>query len=169
MSPMGDSALEIRLLEPEQRDVALALRLHPHQLDWVPDVADSLALVDRHDNADPWLFWVGDVAVGFCAVTHGGATSSIGGFLVDRDHQGKGYGKAALALVVADTFRSQAKCDSILLTVREGNDPARQLYEGFGFVATERWHRGERIFSLTRAQARKALDRLQAKPKDATP
>ncbi|MEZ4647378.1 MAG: GNAT family N-acetyltransferase [Candidatus Eisenbacteria bacterium] len=163
MSLPGSGALEIRRLEPEQRGIALSLRLHPHQLDWVPDAADSLALVDRHDNADPWLFWVGDVPVGFCAVTHGGATSSIGGFLVDREHQGKGYGKSALAQVVAETFRSQPRCKTILLTVREGNDPARQLYEGFGFVATERWHRGERIFSLSRAEARKALDAFNSR------
>ena len=155
MTRPGEAALQIRRLGPQEREIALSLHLHPHQLDWVPEVELSLALVDRHTNADPWLFWVGDVAVGFCAVTHGGSTSSIGGFLVDRDHQGKGYGKAALALVVGETFRSQFKCRRILLTVREGNDPARHLYEGFGFVATERWHRGERIYSLTRGEARR--------------
>jgi diamine N-acetyltransferase len=155
MTRPGEAALQIRRLEPQEREIALSLRLHPHQLDWVPEVELSLALIDRHTNSDPWLFWVGDVAVGFCAVTHGGATSSIGGFLVDCEYQGKGYGKAALAQVVDETFRSQAKCRTILLTVREGNGPARRLYEGYGFVATERWHRGERIYSLTRGDARR--------------
>lgn len=158
MMPAGESeALRIRRLEPHEREVALSFRLHPHQVDWVPEVGFSLALIDRHADSDPWLFWVGDTAVGFCAVTHGGTTSSLGGFLVDRDQQGKGYGKAALALVVRETFATRPRCRSILLTVREGNDPARRLYEGFGFVATERWHRGERVYSLSRGEARRAL------------
>ena len=155
MTRPGEPAVTIRRLEPGEREIALSLRLHPHQHDWVPEVDLSLALVDRHANSDPWLFWVGEVAVGFCAVTNGGTTSSIGGFLVDSEYQGRGYGRAALALVVDETFRSQPKCRRILLTVREGNDPARRLYEGFGFVATDRWHRGERIYSLTRAEARR--------------
>lgn len=156
MTPPAEAVLTIRRVEPHEREVALGLRLHEHQLDWVPDVAVSLALIDRHADSDAWLFWAQDVAVGFCAVTHGGTTSSLGGFLVDREHQGKGYGRAALALVVRATFDSRPRCRSILLTVREGNDPARHLYERFGFVATERWHRGERVYALSRGEARRA-------------
>lgn len=155
MTAPGEPELQVRRLQPQERELALSLHVHPHQLDWVPEVELSLSLVDRHANSDPWLFWVGDVAVGFCAVTHGGATSSIGGFLIDCDHQSRGYGKTALAQVVEATFRSQPKCRRILLTVREGNDAARHLYEGFGFIATERWHRGERIYSLSRGEARR--------------
>ena len=146
----GVTVRQLRL--PDEREIALDLRVDPHQEDWVPPVDLSLALVDRHPDSEPWLFLHNDTPIGFCAVTHGNDSSSIGGFLVAREYQGKGYGRAALELVVEAIFGRRAKVNEILLTVREGNDAARRLYERFGFVATARWHRGERIYALSREE-----------------
>lgn len=69
-------------------------------------------------------------------------------FMIDRRYQGKGLGKAALALIVK-TMKAQYGCDKIYLTTEPTNARGKHVYEGFGFRATgERWD-GEDVFCLT--------------------
>lgn len=56
---------------------------------------------------------------------------------IDERYQGKGYGKAATKAVL-DAMRKDGRYSRVDLCYIEGNEAARRLYEGFGFVETER-------------------------------
>jgi len=56
---------------------------------------------------------------------------------IDERYQGKGYGKAATQLVL-DAMKQDGKYSKVVLCYIEGNDAAKKLYEGFGFVETDR-------------------------------
>ncbi len=56
---------------------------------------------------------------------------------IDWRYQGRGYGKAAIRLVL-DAMRRDGKYDKVILCYVEGNDAVKHLYERFGFVETDR-------------------------------
>jgi diamine N-acetyltransferase len=53
-------------------------------------------------------------------------------FLIDRRHQGKGYGRSGLKLVI-DDLASRPDCSVIGLRYHHANVAAQKLYESFGF------------------------------------
>ena len=56
---------------------------------------------------------------------------------IDERYQGKGYGRAATSLVL-DAMKKDGKYSKAVLCYIEGNDAAKKLYEGFGFVEIDR-------------------------------
>ncbi len=52
---------------------------------------------------------------------------------IDKRYQGKGYGKAAVGLVL-DTMKDEGKYQKVSMCYVEGNDASRNLFEQFGFV-----------------------------------
>jgi len=56
---------------------------------------------------------------------------------IDEKFQGRGYGKAATKLVL-DNMKNDGKYSRVILCYIEGNDAAKNLYEGFGFTEIER-------------------------------
>ena len=56
---------------------------------------------------------------------------------IDQRYQGKGYGKAATKAVL-EAMKQDGKYSKVDLCYIEGNDAAKKLYEGFGFVEIDR-------------------------------
>ncbi|MBU3128335.1 GNAT family N-acetyltransferase [Clostridium tagluense] len=52
--------------------------------------------------------------------------------MIDKNHQGKGYGKFALKLLINHII-SEYKCDEIYLSILKDNVNAQRLYEEFNF------------------------------------
>ena len=57
--------------------------------------------------------------------------------LIDERFQGKGYGTTATKLVL-DRMKEDGRYHKVVLCYIEGNDAAKKLYEGFGFVEIDR-------------------------------
>ena len=68
-------------------------------------------------------------------------------YMIDIDHQGKGYGQAALPVVVEEIQR-QYGCTGIYLTLEKENRRAVHIYEKFGFRPTGETDEGEDIYYL---------------------
>ena len=66
-----------------------------------------------------------------------GAAYIFSELLIDEQYQSRGYGKAATKLVL-DCMRADGRYDQVVLCYIEGNEAAKRLYEGFGFVETDR-------------------------------
>jgi diamine N-acetyltransferase len=64
--------------------------------------------------------------------------------MVDRAHQGKGYGRAALRLVL-DSIASERRGEDVFLSTVPHNAVARRLYESLGFRDTGRVEHGEAV------------------------
>ena len=56
---------------------------------------------------------------------------------IDEKFQGKGYGRAATKLVL-DNMKKDGKYNKVILCYIDGNKAAQKLYQGFGFVETDR-------------------------------
>lgn len=56
-------------------------------------------------------------------------------FFIDKRYQGRGYGKAALLLVL-DKMREEGRYKRVSVTYQERNVAAMRLYESVGFVHT---------------------------------
>lgn len=67
--------------------------------------------------------------------------------MVDRNHQGKGYGRAATEAVV-ERLRAEPGCRQVLLSVNPANKGAQALYESIGFVKTGEVSHGEEVMRL---------------------
>ena len=52
---------------------------------------------------------------------------------IDKRYQGKGYGKAAVGLVLK-AMKEEGKYPKVSMCYVEGNDASRKLFEQFGFV-----------------------------------
>ncbi|MFW5748139.1 MAG: GNAT family N-acetyltransferase [Chloroflexota bacterium] len=72
----------------------------------------------------------------------------IGRLMIDSDHQGKGYGRAALMAILAH-LKAANQCGQIFLSVEPENTIARALYESAGFVSTGRIEHDELVYEYT--------------------
>lgn len=133
---------------------AIALDVHPEQRAFTPSVAVSLAKAYiQPDGAvyDPVAVYAGQTMVGFYSFIYYPGNMqyvSIGGFLIDRAHQGKGYGRAALADFLTNVSHHYPECSAVFLTVNPQNEVAVRLYTRFGFVKTGDVMVGEEIMRL---------------------
>ncbi len=56
-------------------------------------------------------------------------------FMIDYRHQGNGYGKSALKVIIDEMFRCY-QCDKIYLSTEPSNGRGKHIYESAGFVLT---------------------------------
>lgn len=88
---------------------------------------------------------VGFVMYGFDATENAYCISRL---MVDKAHQGKGYGKQAMALVVADIRAQSPARPVVYISFEPHNTAARTLYERLGFVPDGREEDGETVYRL---------------------
>lgn len=128
-------------LEPvtaENRAGVLALELLPEQAGFVESVAQCLEEADAHRNWRPVGIYHGEDLVGFAMYGRFPWESFPFGrlwldrFLIDYRFQGRGYGRAALALLLA-RLGGRYPRRRIYLSVTPGNRAAARLYQSFGF------------------------------------
>ncbi len=68
--------------------------------------------------------------------------------MIDAAHQGRGHGKAAMALIVEEVRRQRPGATELVLSHVPGDGGPGAFYEALGFVDTGRVHEGERVLSL---------------------
>lgn len=68
----------------------------------------------------------------------------IEGYMIDRDFQGKGYGKNAL-IKLMDLLENHIKCEEIRLTNVLENLRAKKLYENLGFETSGKFIDGKEL------------------------
>ena len=76
------------------------LELAPDQSDLVADNLYSIAESKFDPDARPRAVYAGDEPVGFLMYDASDGEALIYRFMIDRRHQGKGYGRAALVLAI---------------------------------------------------------------------
>lgn len=68
-------------------------------------------------------------------------------FMIDVDHQNRGYGAQALPVVIEEMYRAYGRRD-IYLTVEQANERAVRMYEKFGFRFTGEMDYDEAVYIL---------------------
>ena len=147
--------VSLRPLDESNRGAAVALRVAPGQERFVSRVADSLAEAAEHPGAHAVqrLIYDGDTPVGFVMWA-----DEVDGpdylpqylwkLMIDARHQRRGYGTAALNLVV-EQFRGR---EVITTSAGQGEGSPIPFYERYGFVRTGEVHDGEVVLQLRRRE-----------------
>ncbi|MES0129720.1 GNAT family N-acetyltransferase [Mesorhizobium sp. M0029] len=142
---------DIRLVSVTGANRALvaALELAADQMDFVASNAESLDEAETDGDARPRVVMAGDRVVGFLMyeAPQDDDEARIYRFMIDRVHQGQGYGKAALREVLDEIMRL-GHISHVSICYEPGNEAARRLYRAAGFVEEGPDEDGEMIADL---------------------
>ncbi len=146
------STVILRDVTPANRKAVLALALAEDQEDLVSSNAESLDDARWNRDARPRAVYAGDTLVGFLMYdapddADEPETATIYRFMIDKAHQHKGYGRAALQCAI-DEIRQVPGIRKVLILYVPGNDVARQFYASLGFVEIGEDEDGEMIAEL---------------------
>jgi diamine N-acetyltransferase len=132
-------SISFRPVTRENCEEALKLQVSPEQMKFAPSVAESLAsaYIKPWDEAlDPFVICVDDQLVGLFYISYTPDSKDnywIGGFIIDRKFQGRGYGRRALREMLSFVPTVHPNCQEIKLTVEKENLTAQKLYRSLGF------------------------------------
>jgi len=125
------------------RGAVEALRVAPGQERYVSGVAESIREAEEYPGAHAiqWALYDGDTPVGFVMVADEVDDPEyvphyLWKLLIDARHQRKGYGTAALDLVVG-YFRGRPGVEALTTSAREGEGSPIPFYERYGFRRVE--------------------------------
>lgn len=145
--------VELRDVTADNRQAVASLALAPDQEDLVASNAESLREARSDPDARPRAVYAGGRVVGFLMYDAGEPDDElrealIYRFMIDRNHQGKGYGRVALALAI-DEIRAIGGVSKISISYMPDNPTAKPFYASFGFVEAGVDEDGEMIAELT--------------------
>ena len=144
--------VELKDVTAENRKAVAALELDPAQEDLVASNPESLAEARFDRDARPRAVYAGGCVVGFLMYDAGAADEEpreavIYRFMIDRRHQGKGYGRAALARAL-DEIRAIPRVRRVSISYMPDNPVAKPFYGSFGFVEVGLDEDGEMLAEL---------------------
>ena len=119
-------------------DEVLALKVREDQRRFVSSNAESLAQAYVYqDNAFPFAVYDDEEIVGFIMMGYYEVKAyyTLWKFLIDKNHQHKGYGRKALELGIA-FLKDNYQVKEIYTGVAPGNHIAKSLYLSMGFAET---------------------------------
>ena len=131
------AGVSLRSVDAENWRACAALEVAHEQRDFVMPVSYYLALCHYGDVWHPLAICRGAEVVGFVmwAVDPSDRSGWLGGLTIDRRHQGRGYGSAAVEAVLR-RLRDEHGCSSAALSYSPPNVRARKLYASLGFQET---------------------------------
>lgn len=128
----------LKEISKDNLDEVLSLSVAEHQKLYVSTTADSLAQAYVYrDTAFPFAIYAEEKAVGFIMLGYYESRKqyTLWKFLIDKEHQGKGYGKEALRQGIA-YLKERFDVKEVYTGVSLGNEAAKGLYKSVGFMET---------------------------------
>lgn len=136
--------VQLKPVTKENLDAVLALRVKENQKGFVSSTAESLAQAYVYaETAYPFAVCDYDEVVGFIMMGYYEAKQyyTLWKLLIDRDRQGRGYGRKALEAGI--TFlRERFGAEEIYTGVLPENSAAKRLYRSAGFAGTGLFENG---------------------------
>lgn len=141
--------MTLREITPDNYRAIFALKVAPGQEGFVANNVYSLAQAKVFAAAVPLAIYAEDTPVGFVMYTPEDAGKfSIWRYMIGAEHQQKGYGRAALKVVLNHLSTQNPACREVVLSYEPANTVAARLYASFGFVETGEVDDGELVASL---------------------
>jgi diamine N-acetyltransferase len=146
----GPMNITLRPVTWENFSAVIALTVTAEQADFVAPNVHSIAEAYLEPTWTPLAIYAGDDLVGFTQFGRDDETGRwwLMRYMIDAMYQGKGYGTAALRMVI-DLMVERHGCDEIFLDYSLGNDVAARLYARIGFVPTGEVQGGEIMTRLS--------------------
>ena len=130
--------VELKEITADNLDDVLNLKVAEHQTSYVSFTAHSLAQAYVYrETAFPFAIYDDDIMVGFIMLGYYEARNqyTLWKFLIDEQHQNKGYGREALKLGIA-YLKDRFDAKEVYTGVSLGNEAAKHLYSSVGFQVT---------------------------------
>lgn len=130
-------------LQPITKDnwfKAISLRVREDQVNFVASNAVSLAQLNFLENFNAKGIYLGEEMIGFAlyGIDEDDHEYWIYRMMIDQKHQGYGYGKEAIQLVIDDIKTiKEDRHQTITLSYEPANEHARRIYEKMGFEKVE--------------------------------
>jgi diamine N-acetyltransferase len=129
--------VSLREVTAETVRAICALDVRPEQRQYV--ATNALSIAQAYFQPRAWFraIYAGDTPVGFVMLDDDPEKQEyfLWRLMIDADHQGKGYGRRALDLVV-DHVRSRPGARELRSSYVEGDDGPAEFYRSYGFVET---------------------------------
>ncbi len=148
---MAQENITLREITKENIRAILRLAVHRDQERYVATNGNSIA--EAHVEPHAWFraIYADETPIGFILmyihVEEG--EYYIWRYMIDVRHQAKGYGKAALRLIIDYLHNTYPQAEAITLSHVPENKSAAALYTGLGFVHTGEIDAGEQVMRLT--------------------
>lgn len=146
---MSDAVVSLREVTKETVRAICRLEVAPEQRGFVAPNAISIA--QAHFEPKAWFraVYTGEDPVGFVMLYEDGEKSEyfLWRFMIAAEHQGKGYGRKALDLVV-ERVRSLPGASELVTSYVPGEGSPGGFYLRYGFVETGEVEEGERVVKL---------------------
>jgi len=143
------SEISLREITGETVGVVCELEVAPEQTEFVASNARSIA--EAHFEPRAWFraVYAGEEPVGFVMLFDDPEAGRyfLWRFMIAFEHQGKGYGKAALDLVV-EYVRSRPNAGELQCSYVPGDAGPGGFYAEYGFAETGEVVHGENVISL---------------------
>jgi diamine N-acetyltransferase len=143
------SEISLREITAETVGVVCGLEVAPEQTEFVASNARSIA--EAHFQPKAWFraVYAGEEPVGFVMIFDDPEAGRyfLWRFMIAAEHQGKGYGKAALDLLV-EYVRSRPNASELQCSYVPGDAGPGDFYTKYGFAETGEVVHGENVVSL---------------------
>ena len=142
-------AISLRPLTPENWGQCIKLSVRDDQKNFVASNVYSIAEAKIYPECVALAIYAAETMVGFVmyALSSEDQRYWIIRYMIDHSFQGKGYGRAALK-VVLDQMSRLPGCEKIFLSYEPHNLVAEALYNSFGFQPTGEILEGEKVSCL---------------------
>jgi diamine N-acetyltransferase len=137
VSVEGVPRVTLRPVTPENEAAVRALKVGPDQEQFVADNARSLEEGAAEEHAWIRAVYADDVPVGFVMmyIDADEGVYYVWRFMVGAAHQGCGYGRRAMELLI-EHVRGQPNAAEILLSHRPGDGGPERFYKKLGYLHT---------------------------------
>ncbi|WP_047983350.1 GNAT family N-acetyltransferase [Ornithinibacillus californiensis] len=134
------SVLHLQPITKENWTKAISLRVREDQVNFIASNAVSLAQLNFLENFHAKGIFDDEEMVGFTlfGIDEDDHEYWIYRMMIDQKHQGKGYGKQAVKLVIDDIrLMKDERHQTITLSYEPVNEHAKRIYEKMGFQELE--------------------------------
>lgn len=140
--------ISLRPITEENFRPVIRMKVRDDQTSFVADNVTSIAQAYIYPTSKPFALYADDELVGFTWLNREADTGIdwIIRFMIGADHQGKGYGRAALKTII-EYLKQQPDVKQIRLSYVPGNEIAESLYRKVGFEATGEIDDGEIVMA----------------------
>jgi diamine N-acetyltransferase len=143
------SEVSLREVTAETVRTVCALSVAPDQRHFVATNAESIA--EAYFSPEAWFraVYAGDAPVGFVMLSDDPAKPEyfLWRFMISAEHQGKGYGRRALELLV-EHVKGRPGARELLTSYVPGDGSPVGFYRGLGFEPTGEVEDGEVVMRL---------------------
>lgn len=131
------STLHLKPITEQNWKECAELQVHKAQEPYLPSNAYSIAESKYEPQMELFAIYKDDLMIGFLSyLLDDQGDLNLTRFMIDHRHQGKGYGKAALAATL-DQIRTHYHTHPLWLSLHPENTTAIYLYKSAGFTITE--------------------------------